>query len=277
MVLDPAEPMVSGPFSGKLGIRTVSLGNVVALSRIRCGAHGGELDAERGDLVRREQREKALGRAQQSDNLTREHQRIVRGYGPEMLVDALLCFEGQLAQAFADILGDRNRSVLRQRDRRPPRALGAIGLDQAQHAKTRGQLPSPMPCDGALQFWIAFGEPLDDEVIHEGLGRSFQRLPLLGVRSPDGSVELLRSSYDGDGKGQALAQAHGRGRSLRDLGRDQLCLVFEDEANDPLGFLQRRDVLRCLRGRPLHGAFVGRSGVPPQVVWEVVWRISPIA
>lgn len=61
-----------------------------------------------------------------------------------------------------------------------------------------------MPGDGALQLGIALGKPLD-EVIHEGLGGSFQRLPLLGVGLPDASVELLCGSYDGDGERQVLA------------------------------------------------------------------------
>jgi hypothetical protein len=79
-------------------------------------------------------------------------------------------------------------------------------------------------------------------VIHEGLGGSFQRLPLLGVGLPDGSVELLCGSYNGDGERQVLAQALGDRCSLSDLAGDQLRLAPEDEANDPLGFLQRRDV-----------------------------------
>jgi hypothetical protein len=222
----------------------------VVLSRIRCGAHRGELDAERRELVRRQQREKALGRAQQPDYLAREHQGIVRGHGPEVLVDALLGFEGQLAQAFADVLGDRNRSVLRQRDRDPARALVATGLDQAQHATVRGQLPAPMLGDGALQLGIAFGEPRHHEVVHEGLGRSFQRLPLVGVGQPDGPVELLRGPYNGDGERQVLAEAVGDRCPLSDLGRDQLGLVPEDEANDALSFRERREVFRRgLRGR----------------------------
>lgn len=107
-----------------------------------------------------------------------------------------------------------------------------------------------MPGDGALQLGIARGEPLHDEVIHEGLSGSLQRLPLLGVGLPDGPVELLCGPYNGDGERQVLAQALGDRRALSDLTRDQLRLVPEDEANDPLGFLQRRDVFRRgLRGR----------------------------
>lgn len=54
--------------------------------------------------------------------------------------------------------------------------------------------------DSSLQLSIVFCEPLHDEVIHEGLGGSFQRLPLLGIRSANASVELLGPRDDSDGQ-----------------------------------------------------------------------------
>ena len=71
------------------------------------GTDRGELDTKCGDLVGGKEREQAFGRAEEADDLTGEHQRIVRGHSAEMLVDAFLRFEGQLAQAIANLFGDR--------------------------------------------------------------------------------------------------------------------------------------------------------------------------